>query len=337
MSFTEQDELFLRRAWVLARRAWPLNLGTNPPVGAVIAEGSRILSEGWHQAYGGPHAEIEALRRLPPHTPLTHATLYVTLEPCCHYGKTPPCTSAILSSGPRRVVIGTIDPNPLIAGQGIAQLQEAGLQVLLSPNPKPYQRLIRRFAVSIREKRPYITLKWAELRIPDLPPVLGSRDLPQYPISTFWGRVWGHRLRSQHSHIAVGYATWRLDQPRLTTRLFPGSSPQPIVLYDPRRGQPQPEPPCLTFPLHPLHQTLHALYSQLHVGSLLVEGGAQTLQAFLSSGLYDEIHILTRWTNRQPPPKNPVWAPTPPPHLPFHRFQISPNEIVSLYRRPISW
>ena len=335
MPFTERDELFLRRAWVLARRASQVLLATNPSVGAVIAAGDRILAEGWHQRYGGPHAEIHALQQVPTDSSLTEATLYVTLEPCCHYGKTPPCTSAIIASGLRRVVIGTLDPNPLVAGQGVARLREAGVEVILAPNPRPYQRLIRHFAVSIREKRPYITLKWASLHIKGHPPILGSRSLPQYPISTFWGRVWGHRLRSRHSHIAIGYATWRLDQPRLTTRLFPGPSPQPVVFYDPRRGIPVPQPPFPLLPLYPLAETLSRLYQELQVGRLLVEGGAQTLQAFLSSGLYDELHILSRRTDSPSLPENPVWAPLPPSDLPSKRYRLGPHEEARLYRRPL--
>jgi len=334
MPFTELDELLLRRAWTLARRASPVWLATNPPVGAVIAAGMRILAEGWHQRYGGPHAEIHALQQLPTDTPLQEATLYVTLEPCCHYGKTPPCTSAIIASGLRRVVIGTLDPNPLVAGQGAAQLREAGLEVILAPKPGPYQRLIRHFAISIREKRPYLTLKWACLQVKGHPPILGSRSLPQYPISTFWGRVWGHRLRSQHSHIAVGYGTWRRDQPRLTTRLFPGPSPQPIVFYDPRRGIPALQPPFPTLPLYPLAETLSYLYHELHAGRLLIEGGARILQTFLSSGLYDEIHILSRRIKSLPIPESPVWAPLPPANLPLRRYRLGPNEYVRVYRRP---
>jgi len=336
MPFTELDELFLRRAWTLAQRASPAALATNPPVGAVIAADGRILSEGWHQRYGGPHAEIHALQQLSPNASLAQATLYVTLEPCCHYGKTPPCTSAIIPSGLRRVVVGTLDPNPLVAGQGAAQLQEAGIEVILAPNPRPYQRLIRPFTVSIREKRPYITLKWAQLEAPGHPPILGSRSQPQYPISTFWGKVWGHRLRSQHSHIAVGYGTWRLDQPRLNTRFFPGPSPQPIVFYDPRRGRPTLQPPFPLLPLYPLTETLATLYHELHAGRLLVEGGAQVLNAFLSSGLYDEIHILTRRTSSTSIPENPVWAPSPPPSLPTKRYRLSPHEYVCICRRPLS-
>jgi len=337
MSFSEVDEAFLRRAMTLSKRAAPAALATNPPVGAVIAEGGRILSEGWHQAYGGPHAEIEALHRLPPGTPLNQATLYVTLEPCCHHGKTPPCTAAIIKTGIRRVVIGTIDPNPLVAGQGVAQLREAGIEVILAPQPEPYRRLIRHFALSIQEKRPYITLKWAQLKTPTGLPVLGSRNLPQMPISTFWGRTWGHWLRARHSHIAVGYATWQLDKPRLTTRLFPGHSPQPIVFYDPRRGEPNLPTPIPAVSLYPLTETLHTLYRDSHVGSLLVEGGAQTLQAFLSSGLYDEIHILTRYLHSATLPPNPVWAPVPPLHLPFRHYRLSRTETVAVYRRPITW
>ncbi len=334
MTFTELDELFLRRAWSLAKRAEPLAIATNPPVGAVLVREDRILAEGWHQRYGGPHAEIEAIQKVPNREVLREATLYVTLEPCCHYGKTPPCTHAIQSAGIERVVVGCLDPNPRVAGQGVSNLRSAGVKVVLAPQPQIYQALLRHFAVGIRQQRPYITLKWAQLRTGTHAPLIGSRHQPQLPISGFWGRVWGHKLRSQHTHIAVGYGTWRLDKPQLTTRYFPGPSPKAIVFYDPRRGEPPEKPNSLLVPLYPLLDTLRHLYQARLVASLLVEGGAQVLQAFLSAGLYDEIHVLERCSHTASPEvEAPIWAPVAP-ALPWQVRKLGPYEQVRFYRKP---
>lgn len=334
----EHDRWFLQRAYWLARQSLPAKVEPNPPVGAVIVRDGRILGEGFHREYGGPHAEIEALRAVSDKSLLRGATLYVTLEPCCHYGKTPPCTEAILEAGLGRVVIGTLDPNPQVAGAGLRTLEAAGLELSLASDPSPYRRLLRHFLVNLQENRPYITLKWAQLKPADQPAILGSRVVPRYPISTFWGKVWGHRLRARHSHIAVGYATWLLDKPRLSTRYYPGDSPSPLLFYDPRRGVPpiesQSSPPVLPVPLYPLHETLTTLYHQHRVGSILVEGGAQVLACFLSAGVYDEIHVLTRYDPTRALPSKPVWAP----HLPPLRWRLrrlSPAETLRSYRRPL--
>ncbi len=334
----EIDDRFLRRARWLAQLGSPAKVEPNPPVGALLVKDGCILAEGYHRRYGGPHAEIEALRAVPDSNLIHGATLYVTLEPCCYYGKTPPCTSAIIEAGLSRVVVGTPDPNPKVAGAGLRQLAAAGLTVTVAPDPHPYQRLLRHFLVNLTEHRPYITLKWAQLKQPHQPPILGSRLSPRYPISTFWAKVWGHRLRAKHSHIAVGYATWQLDKPLLSTRYYPGDNPKPIVFYDPRRGEPAKglyaSAAPLFVPLYPLRETLAHLYEQHQVGSILIEGGAQVLETFLGAALYDEIHILTRYEKAHVSPSQPVWAPYPP-RLPWRTYRLAPAEILRFYRRPL--
>lgn len=326
---TLSDEVWLRRALELARRAAPALVEPNPPVGAVIAKGDSLLGEGYHRRFGGPHAEIEAFQSVKETDFLSEATLYVTLEPCCHTSKkTPPCVPAIIAAGIRRVVVGMLDPNPAVAGGGVAALRAAGIEVALAPDSRPFRALLRHYLVNLRYKRPYITLKWAQTAPGELHArqgYMGSSIQGRWAISSFWGRVWGHRLRATHSHIAVGYRTWLLDQPALTTRLFPGESPHILIFYDPRRGTPS-EADERFFPLRaPLSLAMQELYQKYQVGSLLVEGGADTLQRFLAAGLYDEIHVLIRRTADIPPA--PVMAPSLP-SLRWRRRFIAPDEVL---------
>ncbi|RMF47960.1 MAG: bifunctional diaminohydroxyphosphoribosylaminopyrimidine deaminase/5-amino-6-(5-phosphoribosylamino)uracil reductase RibD [Bacteroidetes bacterium] len=326
---TQWDALYLERALELARRAAPPAVEPNPPVGAVIAVGEQVLGEGYHAVFGGPHAEIVALQAVKTPELLPQATLYVTLEPCCHTGKkTPPCVPALLEVGLRRVVVGTLDPNPAVRGAGLRALRAAGVEVLLAPNPRPFRKLLRHFWVNIRYDRPYITLKWAQTPGSPAGGVIGHRTQGQWPISGFWGRVWGHRLRTRHSHLAVGYRTWLLDQPSLTARLWPGLSPQPLVFYDPRRGTPTLPDRFTPIPLEKVTQPfLQALYRHYRVGSLLIEGGNRLLQQFLAAGWYDEVHILVSEAAALPPPQEAVWAPAWP-RLRWKRHRLSATEEV---------
>ncbi|MCS6896316.1 MAG: bifunctional diaminohydroxyphosphoribosylaminopyrimidine deaminase/5-amino-6-(5-phosphoribosylamino)uracil reductase RibD [Bacteroidia bacterium] len=323
------DALWLRRALELARRSIPSSVEPNPPVGAVIAIDSHLLGEGYHRAFGGPHAEIEALHSVKDALRLPDATLYVTLEPCCHTEKkTPPCVPEIISSGIRRVVIGCKDPNPAVTGKGIRALREAGIDVLLAPQSAPFEKLIRHFKVNVQQKRPYITLKWAQANLSDDlydRGFIGSRTVKRWAISSFWGKVWGHKLRARHSHIAVGYGTWRLDTPALTTRYFPGANPKPLIFYEPERGIP-PQADERFMPLeYPLHALLRRLYEEFRVGSILVEGGASLLNRFIAAGLYDEVHVLVRLNQKSPPSS--VLAPVLP-NLRWKRFRLMPDEVV---------
>lgn len=336
--FSQQDELLLRRALLLAERAAPSAVEPNPRVGAVIAVGERILGEGYHRQYGSPHAEIEALRKVRDPSLLAQATLYVTLEPCCHARKkTPPCVPEIISAGIPRVVVGTIDPNPAVSGKGLALLREAGIQVVLAPNPAPYRRILRHFWVNIREQRPYITLKWAQTpgpsgHFPFQGGILGSRTQGKWPITGFAGKLWAHRLRAQHSHIAVGYRTWLLDRPQLTTRYFPGGSPKPYVFYEDNRPLPFPAPPFFYPYTHITKEWLQQLYTTHKVGSLLIEGGAALLKQFLSSGCYDEVHVIVSEAFQSISLPHAVEAP-PLPFLKWRRLKIAPKEEVWIGRK----
>lgn len=291
--------MYMRRCLQLAANGLG-RVRPNPLVGCVVVKDGRIISEGYHQAYGGNHAERNALLRaealstkpnsshLPPPSNLT---LYVNLEPCSHHGLTPPCADLIVERGIRRVVCCNDDPNPLVAGRGFAKLQQAGIEVVRHVLEEEGRYLNRRFFTFIEKRRPYIILKWAQsadgFLAPDLRP---PRSNLKYWLSTPAQNRLNHRWRTEEAAILVGSETFLLDRPSLTARHYLGHQPQPVVLD--RRGRLADVSPhwlhlrCQTIP-----DVLRELYER-KLQSVIVEGGRQVLDAFLSAGLYDEIRIL---------------------------------------------
>ena len=268
-SMTE-DEKYMARCLQLARHG-ELTTAPNPMVGAVIVHEGRIIGEGWHRQYGGPHAEVNAIRSVRPEDQalLRESTIYVSLEPCSHWGKTPPCAELLVEKGLRRVVVGCLDPNEKVAGRGIRRLREAGAEVVVGVLERECWWLNRKFMTWHTLHRPWITLKWAESADGFIDRRRESRaDGDPVHFSTPWTQTLVHRLRATHEAILVGRRTWELDQPSLTTRLWPGKSPKRFVLT---KADPSPALPSIT--------------------SLLVEGGAQTLQSFLDADLWDEVYI----------------------------------------------
>ncbi len=198
----------------------------NPMVGAILVRGGRIVGEGWHARYGGPHAEIEALNRAGAKA--KGATLYVTLEPCAHWGKTPPCTEALIQAGISRVCAAMRDPNPLVAGKGFTQLRRAGLALRLGILEKQSRFLNRAFLTWMVERRPYVTLKAAMSMDGKIATVSGASKWITGPEA----RRVGHQLRAQCDAIAVGIETVRTDNPSLTTH---GNGRNPVrVIFDSR-------------------------------------------------------------------------------------------------------
>lgn len=297
-----EDEKYMARCLLLARHG-EFTTAPNPMVGAVIVHQGRIIGEGWHRRYGGPHAEVNAISSVAPKDEplLREATIYVSLEPCSHWGKTPPCCELLIERGLRRVVVGCLDPNEKVAGRGIRRLQEAGAEVVVGVMEEECRWLNRKFMTQHTLHRPYITLKWAQSADGFLDRRRESRaDGEPVHFSTAWTQTLVHRLRATHQAIAVGRRTWELDQPSLNTRLWPGNSPERIVLTEREEGklerrdcQPQ---PTLISRLSALicdnsPGTDNSLSTVPTLQSLLVEGGAQTLQSFLDADLWDEIFI----------------------------------------------
>ena len=266
-----EDERYMRRCLQLAR-CGRQNAKPNPMVGAVIVlpEG-RILGEGYHVRCGEGHAEVNAFASVRPEDEplLKEATMYVSLEPCSHYGKTPPCADLIIKKGIARVVIGCIDEFAEVRGRGIRKLRDAGIDVTVGVLEEECRALNRRFFTYHRLHRPYIILKWAQT-------ANGFIDDHCQPlaISTPFTQMLSHKLRSEEDAILVGRVTDEREHPLLSVRHWAGPDPKRLVIDR----------------QHPLN--LNSLHAH-HVQSLIVEGGRKTLESFLVQGLWDEIRIET--------------------------------------------
>ena len=265
------DEKYMRRCIQLARNGQQ-NAKPNPMVGAVIVSADgRIIGEGYHVRCGEGHAEVNAFAsvRSEDESLLSGATMYVSLEPCSHYGKTPPCADLIIKKGVRRVVVGCIDEFAEVQGRGIQKLRDAGITVEVGVLEKECKELNRRFFTFHREKRPYIILKWAQT-------ANGFIDDHFKPvqISNDFTKMLSHKLRAEEDAILVGRVTEERDHPQLTVRDWRGPDPKRLVIDR----------------SHPLNlESLHAH----NIQSLIVEGGAQTLNSFLKKSLWDEIRVET--------------------------------------------
>lgn len=274
----------MRRCIELARQG-ELHVAPNPMVGAVVVHEGRIIGEGYHARFGEAHAEVNALaavgeadRRLLP-----ESTLYVSLEPCAHYGKTPPCADLIVRHRLRRVVVGCVDPFARVQGRGVEILRRAGIEVTVGVLEDGCRRLNRRFMVAQTLRRPYVTLKWAASADGFIDRLRTSDAVPPACISTPVSCLHGHRLRALHQAVLVGHRTLRLDRPRLNVRHWAGNDPLRIVL-----GHVRPEELLDGFRTADDAERLLADLAAQGVQSLLVEGGRQTLQHFIDKGLWDE-------------------------------------------------
>ena len=210
------DAKLMERALRLARRGEG-RVEPNPMVGCVIARGQRVLGEGYHRRFGGPHAEIEALRSAGDARAVRGATVYVTLEPCCHFGKTPPCTDALIAAGVGRVVAGYLDANPAVAGQGVQQLRRAGINTEVGLLAGPARQLLAPYLTQLHLHRPYVIAKWAQ----SLDGKLATRTGDSQWISSPESRRQVHRLRSRVDAVLVGLQTVLADDPLLTARDVP--------------------------------------------------------------------------------------------------------------------
>ncbi len=322
MNATDADRRYMWRCLQLAL-CGEGHTSPNPMVGAVVVSGQSIIGEGYHVRYGSPHAEVNAIRSVRRRELIEGSTVYVSLEPCSHYGKTPPCADMLISHRVGRVVVGCRDPFPQVNGHGIAKLREAGIEVTEGVLEEECLRLNRAFFTLHRLRRPYVTLKWAQSRdgFIDVIRTAGTGQQPAR-LSTGITRTLAHRLRSASQAILVGGRTALLDNPSLTTRLWAGASPLRVVtdthgtlpaslhLFDgttPTRvytlqghtplysSLPQVTVVALTPEASLPEAVLGDLASQ-GITSLIVEGGASTLQAFIDSGLWDEARVETAAT-----------------------------------------
>lgn len=311
------DEMYMRRCLQLAACGRG-HVSPNPMVGAVVVCDGRIIGEGYHRQFGGPHAEVNAIASVRNPELLSRSTLYVSLEPCSHYGKTPPCSLLIIEKKIPRVVVGCLDPFPKVSGRGVALLRDAGIEVVTGVLDEECRALNAAFMTAHEQQRPYVVLKWAQssdgfidsCRTPEEPPCRFSDEQTLLLV---------HRLRAESDAILVGSRTLRLDNPSLTLRLWPGPTLSAarrswcayrfpaVVAFAHRRAAYRdfyvlPDTVAglgrgvcctvLDFSRPVIPQLLESLYGE-GVTSLLVEGGATTLQSFIDASCWDEAYIET--------------------------------------------
>jgi diaminohydroxyphosphoribosylaminopyrimidine deaminase/5-amino-6-(5-phosphoribosylamino)uracil reductase len=306
-------EIYMKRCIQLAKNG----LGTtypNPMVGSVIVYHNTIIGEGWHQKAGEPHAEVNAINSVKDKSLLSKATIYVSLEPCSHFGKTPPCCDLIIHYNIPNVVVGTIDPNSKVAGTGIKRLEENGTSVMVGILEKECIELNKRFFSFHNKKRPYIILKWAESVDGFIAPSTKEKQEPVWISNTF-SRQLVHKWRSEEQAILVGTNTILEDNPRLDVRDWMGQNPIRIVLdrtgkitnnYFVKNKKTKTivitEQENLTssdnlifesviFDIHLVPKIIDILYKHT-IQSVIIEGGQQTIQTFINDNLWDEARVF---------------------------------------------
>jgi diaminohydroxyphosphoribosylaminopyrimidine deaminase/5-amino-6-(5-phosphoribosylamino)uracil reductase len=308
-----QFDQYMQRCLHLAEKGLG-HVAPNPMVGCVIVHNDLIIGEGYHQNYGEAHAEVNAIASVTNKNLLPESTLYVNLEPCAHHGKTPPCSDLLIKYKIKRVVVGCLDTNPLVAGKGIEKLRAAGIEVLANVREAESRELNKRFFTWHEKKRPYIILKWAQAKdgfISKLPPFTKEENW----ITNSESKKLVHTWRGQEQAILVGTATALLDNPLLTVRLAEGKNPI-RVLIDKDLKVPitnsifSDEAETIVFTEKKSPYKNGILYHQidftkditspmldfLHhkkIISLIVEGGAYTLQNFIDKDIWDEARIFT--------------------------------------------
>ena len=303
-------EHFIEKCITLARKGI-LNVSPNPMVGCIIVYNDEIIGEGYHQEYGKSHAEVNAIKAVKDKSLLSKSTLYVNLEPCCHHGKTPPCTDLIIRHNFSKVVIGCIDPFSEVSGRGIKKLEDNSIKVVYGVLEEKCKDLNRRFFYFHKYKRPYIILKWAKSKDDYIAPI--NQEKPFWMTSKE-SKTLVHNWRAEEDAILVGRKTVTADNPSLTVRMCEGKNPMRLVIdkslslknnyniFDDHAE-------TLVFNniksytvrntiyvkidfSNPIEEILNELYKR-KILSLIVEGGAITINSFIENNLYDEIRLFT--------------------------------------------
>jgi len=287
------------------------SVSPNPMVGAVLVHDGLIIGEGWHQQYGGPHAEVNCINAVAEEHQhlLASSTLYVSLEPCAHYGKTPPCADLIVTNRIPNVVIGCVDSFSQVSGKGIEKLKVAGINVKVGVLEDECRLLNKRFFTRQENNRPYIILKWAESNDGFIAPLKGKRVM----LSNTFSQIWVHKMRSEEDAILVGYNTALQDNPQLNNRYGKGKQPIRIVI-DPQMAllqnlhifdgaqqtvilnykEDKEEANVHWIKMEQTENLAEGVLSHLpkNINSLIIEGGSKTLQSFIDAGLWDEANII---------------------------------------------
>jgi diaminohydroxyphosphoribosylaminopyrimidine deaminase/5-amino-6-(5-phosphoribosylamino)uracil reductase len=314
VSTISDNEKYMQRCLELAKMGQG-NTGANPMVGAVIVHNGRIIGEGYHKKYGEWHAEVNAINAVKDKNLLCKSTLYVNLEPCSHLGKTPPCSELIIANNIPCVVVGSIDPNSIVAGKGLEKLRSSGTEVITGIMEKEAVELNRRFFSYYKRKRPYIILKWAQTTD-------GFIDIEREKkqagnllwISNNISKMLVHKWRAEEHAIMVGTNTALLDNPHLNIRLWNGNDPlrvvpdrklrlpsklhifnktQKTIVFTANKTAPNdnPEYVSINFNGNALEEMLTVLYNK-EIQSLFVEGGRMLIDSFIEKNLWDEARVF---------------------------------------------
>lgn len=312
LNMTASREFYMNRCLELAAQ-WAGFTAPNPMVGAVLVYKGRIIGEGAHQHYGGPHAEVNCLKSVDEkdRTYISHSTLYVSLEPCAHYGKTPPCAQLIIKNKIPHVIVGIRDPFPSVNGKGIDLLQAAGINVEIGLLETECRELNRAFFCFHQNQRPYIILKWAQTSNGVMGASLGKERLH---ISSEASNRLVHKWRRDAAAIMIGTNTALLDDPQLDNRYWPGPSPLKVVI-DKKGILPTslnifkkgsvlilteqfiaPTNSVSYLKIDPSKNLFEQLFRESYdrkIQSILVEGGAQLLNSIIKDGVWDEARVIT--------------------------------------------
>jgi diaminohydroxyphosphoribosylaminopyrimidine deaminase / 5-amino-6-(5-phosphoribosylamino)uracil reductase len=308
-----KDEKYHLRCLEIANKGLGL-VAPNPLVGAILVYEDQIIGEGYHASFGGPHAEVNAINAVKDKSKLKNSTLYVNLEPCSHFGKTPPCVDLIIKNKIPRVAIGQQDPYPEVAGKGIEKLKSAGIEVIVGFSENECRFLNRRFLTFHEKKRPYVILKWAETKDGFIDYIRNAgTDQPPARITDETIRPLVHKWRSEEQAILVGTNTALLDDPILNVREWSGKNPirmvldrklrlpenlnifnklQPTVVFTQMDSKNNTNLRFHKIDFSDLTDEIFKFCYDIKIQSLMVEGGTQTLNTFIQQGKWDEARVF---------------------------------------------
>lgn len=306
-------ETFMKRAFDLAQLGSG-HVSPNPRVGCVIVYDGKVIGEGYHQKYGQAHAEVNAINSVKDKSLLKESELYVNLEPCSHYGKTPPCSDLIISHQVKKVVISNIDPNPLVAGRGITRMREAGVKVETGLLEAEGELVNSRFFTAMRKKRPYVILKWAQTA----DGFIARENFNSKWISDQYSRKLVHKWRAEEDAILVGTNTAQYDNPTLNVRDWEGRDPlrvvidrslrlsgdlnlfnggQATVCYNEKKDDIRDNTTYRKINFDALEDELLTDLLERNISSIIIEGGSKVLHSFIEKDLWDEIRVFKSPTN----------------------------------------
>ncbi len=305
------DQAYMQRALQLAKLGLG-NTSPNPMVGCVIVHEGQIIGEGYHMVYGGPHAEVNAVNAVENKELLKESTVYVTLEPCSHFGKTPPCADLLVSHQVKKVIVCNIDPHPIVSGSGIKRLQNAGIEVEVGLLEEAGEELNKRFFTAFRQQRPYVILKWAQTA----DGFISRKNFDSKWISNQYSRQLVHKWRSEEDAIMVGTNTAHYDNPSLTTRDWRGTDPVRIVIdrelrlegnlnlfdgsvrticFTEKEAQNQENLRFIQLAELNPESILESL-AKHRINSLIIEGGTTLINSFIEADLWDEARVFSAKT-----------------------------------------